>query len=72
MSASIRLFPKFNPYELPVRWGRAYSSAVKAIAKAKTLHAISVEVRDTSKPYSKGLITILKGGKDVIAATPGA
>lgn len=71
MSASIRLFPQFNPYELPVRWGNAYSSAVKAIAKAKTLPAISVEVRDTNKPYSKGLITILKGGKDV-AATPGA
>ena len=44
---------------------------MKAIAKAKTLHAISVEVRDTNKPYSKGLITILKGGKDV-AAAPGA
>ena len=71
MSASIRLFPKFNPYELPVRWGNAYSSAVKAIAKAKTLPAISVEVRDTNKPYSKGLITILKGGKDV-ATAPGA
>ena len=36
MSASIRLFPQFNPYELPVRWGKAHSSAVKAIAKAKT------------------------------------
>ena len=69
MSASIRLFPQFNPYELPVRWGKAYSTAVKAIAK--TLHAVSVEVRDTNKPYSTGLITILKGGKDVIA-TPGA
>ena len=71
MSASIRLFPQFNPYELPVRWGKASSTAVKAIAKAKTLHAVSVEVRDTNKPYSTGLITILKGGKDVIA-TPGA
>lgn len=71
MSASIRLFPKFNPYELPVQWGRAYSSAAKAIAKARSLHAVSVEVRDTNKPYSTGLITILKGGKDVIA-TPGA
>ena len=71
MSASIRLFPQFSPYELPVRWGKAYSTAVKAIAKAKTLHAVSVEVRDTNKPYSTGLITILKGGKDVIA-TPGA
>ena len=71
MSASIRLFPQFNPYELPVRWGKAYSTAVKAITKAKTLHAVSVEVRDTNKPYSTGLITILKGGKDVIA-TPGA
>ena len=71
MSASIRLFPQFNPYELPVQWGRAYSSAAKAIAKARSLHAVSVEVRDTNKPYSTGLITILKGGKDVIA-TPGA
>lgn len=71
MSASIRLFPKFNPYELPVQWGRAYSSAAKAIARAKTLPAITVEVRDTNKPYSKGLITILQGGRDV-AATPGA
>ena len=71
MSASIRLFPQFNPYELPVRWGKAYSTAVKAIAKAKTLHAVSVEVRDTNKPYSTGLITILKGGKDV-ATAPGA
>ena len=68
MSASIRLFPKFNPYELPVQWGKAYSSAAKAIARAKTLRAITVEVRDTNKPYSKGLITILKGGKDVAAA----
>lgn len=71
MSASIRLFPQFNPYELPVQWGRAYSSAAKAIAKARSLRALTVEVRDTNKPYSTGLITILKGGKDVIA-TPGA
>lgn len=70
MSASIRLFPKFNPYELPVQWGRAYSSAAKAIARAKALRAITVEVRDTNKPYSKGLITILEGGRDV--AAPGA
>jgi hypothetical protein len=70
MSASIRLFPKFNPYELPVQWGKAYSSAAKAIARAKTLRAITVEVRDTNKPYSKGLITILQGGRDV--AAPGA
>ena len=72
MSASIRLFPQFNPYELPVQWGKAYSSAAKAIAKARSLRAITVEVRDVNKPYSKGLITILQGGKDVIAATPGA
>lgn len=70
MSASIRLFPQFNPYELPVQWGKAYSSAAKAIARAKTLRAITVEVRDVNKPYSKGLITILQGGRDV--AAPGA
>ena len=53
MSASIRLFPKFNPYELPVRWGKAYSSAVKAVAKAKTLHAISVEVGTPASPTAR-------------------
>jgi hypothetical protein len=63
----IQLFPRFTPYELPVRWGHTFHSVAKALAKARTLHAHTVEVRDVDKPYSTGLLAIIKGGKNVVA-----
>lgn len=67
MSARIQLFPQFTPYELPVKWGHTFTSVAKALAKARTLRAVTVEVRDTNKPYSTGLLAIIKGGKNVVA-----
>ena len=67
MSARIQLFPQFTPYELPVKWGHTFTSVAKALAKARTLPAVTVEVRDVNQPYSRGLLAILKGGKNVVA-----
>ena len=67
MSARIQLFPQFTAYELPVRWGHTFTSMTKALAKARTLRAVTVEVRDINQPYSRGLLAILKGGKNVVA-----
>ena len=67
MSARIQLFPQFTPYELPVKWGHTFHNAAKALTKARTLRAVTVEVRDINQPYSRGLLAILKGGKNVVA-----
>lgn len=73
MSARIQLFPQFTPYELPVKWGHTFHNAAKALTKAKTktktktLHANTVEVREVNQPYSRNMLAILKGGKNVVA-----
>ena len=65
MSNRIQLFPQFTPYELPARWGRTFTNYTQALAKARNLRAHTVEIRDINRPYSRGLLGILKGGKDV-------
>ena len=60
----IRLYAKFNPFELMVRCGRTYASMDKALARAASLasKAVEVEVRVDAKPRSKNLLAIFSGG----------
>ena len=65
----IALYARAEPQDMLVRVGRKYATLETAVAKARTLAAFEVEVRDLSLPRSRSLKTIFIQGKEVAPTT---
>ena len=65
----IALYARAEPQDMLVRVGRKYATLETAVAKARTLAAFEVEVRDEALPRSRSLRTIFIRGEEVAATT---
>lgn len=65
----IALYARTSPEDMLTRVGRKYATLETAVAKARTVAAFEVEVRDEALPRSRSLRTIFIRGEEVAPST---